>query len=278
MPSESTQLTVTRLMIYPVKSCAGIAVERLDFDDVGPLQDRRYMVVNPDGRFLTQRQLPVMARIVPELTDDGLILTWSGQSQVSACPVRQPEHGRWSDAQVWKDSVRGLDCGDEVAQWLEQVLGRPARLLYLPNDVIRPVDPEYAAPGDRVGFADGFPILVTHQASADFLSEQLGRTLDMLRFRPNVVVSGGEAFDELNWQVLQCAESATGSISSLQLVKPCTRCVIPLRDLETLEREADVMEVLKEHCRTGKEIIFGQNALPRQLESIQLGSRWTALP
>ena len=276
--SSETQLTVSQLVVYPIKSCAGIEVERLEFDEVGPLHDRRYMVVNPDGRFLTQRQLPVMARIIPELTETGITLTLSGQTALPACAVQQPEHGSWSEAQVWKDSVQGLDCGEKVAQWLEQVLGRSARLLYLPNDVIRSVDPDYADPGDRVGFADGFPLLVTHQASADFLSGKLGRPLNMLRFRPNVVVSGGEAFDELNWQVLQCAENATGSISSLQLVKPCTRCVIPLRDLETLEREADVTEVLKEHCRTGKEIIFGQNALPRQLESIQLGSRWTALP
>lgn len=278
MTSESRLLTVTGLMIYPVKSCAGIAVEQLEFDDIGPLHDRRYMVVNPDGRFLTQRQLPVMARITPTLVDTGLTLTLAGQEDFPVCRVPQPAHDRWCAAQVWKDAVTGLDCGDDVAEWLESVLGRPARLLFMPNDVIRPVDPDYAEATDRVGFADGFPVLVTHQASADFLSEQLGRTLDMLRFRPNVVVSGGVAFDELNWQSLQLADSADQSKASLQLVKPCTRCVIPLRDLISLEREADVTEVLKEHCRSGKDIIFGQNALPRQLESIALGSRWTALP
>ena len=98
--SSETQLTVSQLVVYPIKSCAGIEVERLEFDEVGPLHDRRYMVVNPDGRFLTQRQLPVMARIIPELTETGITLTLSGQTALPACAVQQPEHGSWSEAQV----------------------------------------------------------------------------------------------------------------------------------------------------------------------------------
>ena len=269
MIEESQLVTVTDLMIYPIKSCAGIAVEQLMFDDIGPRHDRRYMVVQPDGRFLTQRQLPIMSKIVPELVIDGLVLTLVGQDEVGSCVVLQPDQTEWLDTQVWKDKVRGLDCGDQVADWLELVLGRPARLVFMPDDVVRPVDPEFARSTDRVGFADGFPLLVTHQASADFLSEQLGRRLEMARFRPNVVVSGGLAFDELNWRYL---EDESGS--SLHLVKPCTRCVIPLRNLDSLEREDDVTELLSAHCRIGKKIIFGQNALLREGQSINLGSCW----
>ncbi len=274
MSTAAPWVTVSRLAIYPIKSCAGLEVDRLVFDAIGPVNDRRYMVVRPDGRFLTQRQVPSMARVTPALTDAGLVLHMAGQSELGTCELKQPDHQQWRECQVWKDQTRGLDCGNEVAAWLEAALGQAVRLVYMPYDVVRPVDSDYAQANDRVGFADGFPVLVTHQASADFLSDQLQRELAMMRFRPNVVVSGGEAFDELQWKTLQAEQGA----SSMHLVKPCTRCVIPLRNPQTLEREADVTELLKQHCRIGKEIIFGQNALLRDVEEIVVGSRWQALP
>lgn len=274
MDLPETMLTVTSLSIYPIKSCAGIAVDRLDFDDVGPVNDRRYMVIRSDGRFLTQRQIPLMARITPVLTETGLTLTVSGQPEAGSCDVIQPSHQDWRECQIWGDQTRGLDCGEAVAEWLEKVLGQAVRLVYMPNQVVRSVDPDYADVDDRVGFADGFPILLTHQVSLDFLSEQLGRPLEMGRFRPNIVVDGGTEFGELQWKILKSEHTD----AAMHLVKPCTRCVIPLRNLQTLERETDVMTVLKEHCRIGKEIIFGQNTLLRTMNSVELGSRWLVLP
>ncbi len=271
MTSETVR--ITDLFIYPIKSCAGIRVDQLVFDDIGPVGDRRYMIVAPSGKFLSQRQLPEMAHILPELTELGLRLTFSRNPDLETCDVVFPDNsGLTLDALVWGDTVPALDCGDDVAIWLEKALGRPARLVFMADGTRRQVDQDYADASDWVSFADGFPLLVTHQSSLDFLSSCVERDIGMIRFRPNVVVAGGKAFDELTWSRLQhCSEPEV----SMNLAKPCTRCVIPTRNPDSLERELDVLEALKQHCRIEKQILFGQNALVRNVDTVCVGSEWS---
>jgi len=256
---------ITGLYIYPVKSCAGIRVQELKFDHQGPVGDRRYMVVSPDGRFLTQRQLPVMAHIECKLLESGLELSFSGTdfccvsvAEVQTAAVRLV-------VSVWDDEMEALDCGDDVAAFLSGVLGREARLVYMPESTHRQVDASRAMEGEWVGFADGFPLLLCAEESLQSLSEEAGLEVDMLRFRPNVVVRGGQPFEELSWTVLS---SASGQ---MQLLKPCTRCVIPTRDIDTQQKQPDVVAALKKLCVHDKQILFGQNAVVSGLDSLRVG-------
>lgn len=259
---------ITDLYIYPVKSCAGVRVQALSFDHQGPVDDRRYMVVKPDGHFLTQRQLPAMAHIQCKLLESGLELSFSG---VESCRVSVAEVQAAAirlTVSVWGDEVEALDCGDEIAVFLNGVLGCEARLVYMPESTHRQVDASRAKEGEWVGFADGFPLLLCAEESLQSLSEEAGLDVDMLRFRPNVVVRGGQPFEELDWTALK---SASGQ---LQLLKPCTRCVIPTRDIDSQQKQPAVVAALKKLCMRDKQILFGQNAVLSGLDSLRIGDRF----
>lgn len=266
---------ISRLFIYPVKSCAPVEVQSFQFDTFGPRGDRRFMLVDLNGKFLSQRQLPAMAHIHPAIQwrddgqMDGLLLSCKGHGDflLELGDMRKSV----IDVRLWDDVVAANDCGDAVAQWFSAVLQRDCRLVLLPVDSQRQVSLKRAEPGRYVGFADGYPLLVVSQATLDYLSRQVGRDVRVERFRPNVVVKGDhQAFDELQWQKLQ---SEGGYMA---LVKPCERCVIPTRDLMTLEREADVLDVLKNEFRINGKIIFGQNAIDYDMEQLSVGDVLTA--
>lgn len=264
--SQEAELVVTGLFVYPVKSCAGIPVDTLELSAEGVEGDRRYMIVAQDGRFLTQRQLPAMAWIVPRWCDGKLILAFEGKGE---CIEGEGDERLVT---VWRDEVLARDCGDAIASWLEQVLGRPCRLVRMPETTRRQVDLRYANEGELVGFADGFPLLVTSETSLAALSREWGKPLQMERFRPNVVVNGGSSgFEELTWRQLDVSEG------SLLLVKPCERCVIPQRDPVTQVRDADLLSVLQQLCTVDGKIMFGQNAIARGVSSLQVGQRLVAV-
>ncbi|WP_372860555.1 MOSC domain-containing protein [Spongiibacter sp.] len=257
-------MVVSGLWRYPVKSLVGAACETLQVNDWGPAGDRRWMLVDDSGRFLSQRQLPMMCRLQARETPSGIAIV----DLDSAASIEVATPGSAAPARsvvVWGDDCRGLDAGDAVAQWLAARLGRVLRLCYMPDEEHRQVDLNYAQPGDRVSFADGFPFLLCHQRSVDWLSEKLGRTLEMSRFRPNLVVDGGEAFAERQWRRL-----AVGNIE-FDVVKPCSRCVIPSIAPHSGERETEVFALLREHCSDGAEVVFGQNLIQRGTGSIALG-------
>lgn len=263
-------MQISQLFIYPIKSCAAVAVEQLVFDRFGPCGDRRFMVVDADGRFLTQRQCPDMAFIQPTYQCDP-----AGESAV----LRLHAHGLQSldvsvseaDRQlirvtVWQDTLFAFDCGPEASHWFSQALGGNYRLVMLPEESCRQVSLKRAKPGRYVGFADGYPLLVCTQASIDFLSSIVGRSIDIERFRPNVVLSGNmEPFAELQWQRLEI------NSGYIDLVKPCERCVIPTRDLINQQREADVLAVLKQYCRVDGKILFGQNGIESGVTTLKAG-------
>lgn len=261
--SQSLELTITGLYIYPVKSCAGLAVDSLQLSTDGVEGDRRYMVVTPDGRFLTQRQVPAMAWVRPRFDEqDNLWLAFDGSGECQA------ERGVECCVTVWRDEVTALDCGDGMAEWLTAVLGRPCRLVKMPETTKRQVDRRYAEEGELVGFADGFPLLLTSQSSLAALGREWGKPVEMERFRPNVVVDGGSnGFEELDWRILQVSDG------SLHLVKPCERCVIPQRHPITQQRDKDLLPVLERLCLVDGKIIFGQNAIARDLDSLSVGQR-----
>lgn len=259
----SQSVSITSLFIYPVKSCAPVAVSSLVFDRDGPVGDRRFVITTPEGDFLTQREYPQMASIQPHGSGasnepDATELWLSHEGQFSPC-VSLPLRGEPVRVRVWGDEVTGTDAGDEIAEWLTAVIGIPCRLRGLPKVNTRRADAKYAPVDTGVAYADGFPVLVINQASLDALSEHAGTHVDAARFRANVVVEGvAAAFSELRWQRLIAHNNQR---DTLTMVKPCERCVIPTRDPITQISTPAVTKALVALCRPDKKILFGQNAV-----------------
>lgn len=263
-----TELHVSELAIYPVKSLAPIAVQSASVQRFGLEHDRRWMVVDAGGKFLTQRQHPRMCLIQPVVQGGELRLLAKGMPDL-AVPCAG---GDRRPVTVWDDQCMALDCGDAAAAWLSRFLAIDCRLVYFPDDEVRAVDTNYARPGDRTAFSDGFPLLLISQASLDDLNSRLDSPVAMTRFRPNLVVRGCEAFAEDTWRALRIGDV------SFRIVKPCSRCTIPGIDPATGERGAEPLRTLADYRRRGDKIYFGQNVIADGLGELRIGMSVEPLP
>lgn len=245
---------LARIYTYPVKSCGGVALERGELGDRGLRHDRRWMLVDCEGRFLSQRRLPRMALISVSLAAEALLLEAPGMSTL-ALPLQPTpdELGARLPVRVFDDVTEGAAAGAEADRWFGEFLGLGCRLVYMPDDVVRPVDTRYAQEGDRVGFADGFPLLLFSEASLADLNSRLPEPVAEDRFRPNLVVSGCEAFAEDGWRRLRIGEV------DLRVAKPCSRCTITTVDQSSGEKGKEPLRALAGYRQTGGKVLFGQN-------------------
>jgi len=250
------------LVVYPVKSCAGIAVQRWPLDDRGLLWDRSFMVVDAaTGLAVTQRESPRLALVRPEFRGDRLVLqTGSGRVEVAGS-------GDLAEASVWEHTGPVADCGDGPAEMLSEHLCRNVRLVGLAPDHARTADQSYAGRGVAVGFSDGFPLLLVGEASLEALNDRLALPLPMNRFRPNIVVSGATAFAEDGWRRV-----VIGDVP-IDIVKPCTRCSITTVDQATGRRAgSEPLRALGTFRRADRGVLFGQNAVHRGGGALVVGS------
>ena len=260
--------TVRALFVYPVKSCRGIALDRAEVELRGLRHDRRWLIVDGDGAFVTQRTEPRLATIAVTL-DEGR------QSLVLAAPGTRPlrlelapREGRRVRVRVWRDEVEAIHGGDDTARWMSAVLGAPASLVFMPESTVRPVRPDLARAGDQVSFADAFPVLVTTTDSLDDLNARLGPPLPMNRFRPNVVISGCTPWEEDEWR-----RARIGPVW-LRLPKACDRCVVTTTDQLTGERGVEPLRTMAGFRRwTDGKVYFGVNGIPDGPGTITVGDR-----
>lgn len=258
-------MKLSTIYIHPVKSCASLALSHAEVRPRGLAHDRRWMLVDSDGRFLTGRQLPGLVLLRAEPVARGLKLSAPGRPDFS---VAQPE----SDAArvavlVWKDSVDAADAGDEAASWLSDLLQRQVRLVFMDAAAHRPVSPKHAKPDDTLSFADGYPLLLISQASLDGLNGRLSTPLPMTRFRPNLVVSGSDAHAEDGWRRLRIGDL------TFDAIKPCVRCVFTTVDPATgqFDPSGEPLHTLKTYRRSDSGITFGMNLIPRGSGLLRVG-------
>ena len=245
---------------YPVKSLRGEAFGALDIGSRGFLYDRHWMVVDDDGRFLTQRQLPRMALVTTTVLDQGRL-----RLQAPDMPELVIEPGGNDDIRVtiWHDQVDAALADPQASDWLSRFLQRPCRLVVMPEQTTRAVNPDYAAAQDQVGFADGFPFLLISQGSLDDLNARLEQAVPMQRFRPNLVVEGCEPYAEDGWRRVRIGEL------TFRVAKPCSRCIIPTIDIDTATRSPEPLRTLMSYRKRDNKIYFGQNLIhdgPGRLE------------
>ena len=267
-PSESDLSgTIARLFVYPVKSCAGIEVQQALLTETGLDLDRAWMVVDAQDMFLTQRSLPRLALIRPQLKSDEMMLRAPGMLalHVAIDAVETP-----ATVTVWHDTVPAWDMGPVAAQWFTDFLGRPCRLVRFDPEHRRLSSLEWTG-GVEVPnqFADGFPLLVTSEASLQDLNARLAAeghaTVGMERFRPNVVLAGVDAHDEDRVDMIHVEGDGTADVH-LQPVKPCARCPIPDIDPATAESHpsvGDTLRTYRQDKRLDGAITFGMNAIVR---------------
>jgi len=266
-PTRAAMPFISALFVYPVKSCAAIALTDALLEREGLQWDRRWMVVDTTGRFVSQREYPSMARISTVLGADALHLCVDGAATELVVPFVPPAQAARVRVTVWRDSFDALDEGDTAARWLSAAIGAPVRLVRFADDVTRLANRKWTKDIDApTHFADGYPLLVTADASLAELNGRLREkgvpSLPMDRFRPNVVLGGTDAFDE--------DFAATLSIGAvvLRVVKPCARCPITTVDQATgtidprwPHEPLDTLATYRANPRVDGGLTFGQNTI-----------------
>ena len=246
-------MRVTGLYVYPLKSARGLSLGEATLDAFGIAGDRRWCLVGNDGRVITQRDCPVLATLDVIPNDEGLEMHAVGRQPLR---VRRPEPGpKAHPVKVWADRTEGLTVGEETDSWLEGFLERPCRLLYMPITTHRQVSLSYGQPGDRVGFADGYPLLLTSEASLAELNRRMELTVPMDRFRPNLVVDGSEPFAEDDWARIRVGDT------EFRVVKPCARCVVTTTDQRTGARGKEPLRSLATFRNADGKVLFGENLI-----------------
>ena len=281
-PDSDLSGTITRLFVYPVKSCAGIDVQEALLTETGLDLDRAWMVVDAQGVFMTQRTLPRMALIRPQLKSEEMVLRAPGMLalHVAIDQVEAP-----ATVTVWRDTVPAWDMGVVAAQWFTDFLGQACRLIRFDPEVRRLSSLDWTdgveAPNQ---FADGFPLLLTSEASIDEFNGRLVAAghapVGIERFRPNIVLGGVGAHDEDRVDMVRVDAGEPEGVH-LQPVKPCARCPIPNVDPATAEiapSVSDTLRTYRQDKRVGGAITFGMNAIVRQGvgQTLRVGQRIAA--
>jgi len=263
-------LSVTQIRIYPIKSLGAIHLQEAVLEPRGFRYDRRWMLVAPGTgqapwQFITQRTVFPMALIDVALTDSHLQV-WHRHRPADrlAIPLEQMTE-ETLPVQIWDDQVLARAVSAEADAWFSRELGFSCRLVRMPESTERMVDPAYAQDGEIVSFADAYPYLLIGQASLDELNRRLGTSLEMSRFRPNLVVAGGTPHEEDTWYQLRL-----GGLPFYG-VKPCARCVLTTIDPQTGEKGTEPLKTLAAYRKLNHKIYFGQNLLPAAAGVLRVG-------
>ncbi|MFD7906831.1 MOSC domain-containing protein [Kitasatospora sp. NPDC059722] len=265
-------MQLSGLHVYPVKSMYRVSPDSAPVEPWGLAGDRRWMLADPTGRFVSQRENPALGQIRTGLGPDGtLTLTAPGGDRIEIAAPTVAAGDPLAEVEVWGTRFRAAEAPKEAHEWIAEHLGE-YRLVHLDDPHARPVDPEYGEPGDTVSMADGFPLLLATTASLARLNELVAaahpdghETLPMERFRPNVVVDGSEPWAEDGWRRIRIGEL------TFRVVKPCGRCVVTTTDQESGERRGpEPLRTLAKHHRLRKQAAFGMNLIPERPASTGL--------
>ncbi len=245
--------TLSQIYLYPVKSLAGIQVDEWPVDKNGLLYDRKWMLIDGQRQFLSQRRLPRMALIKTRIEQDRLILSAPGQEELVL--ALNPKTGETIEVSIWHDQCQAKTVSAQADQWFARFLQTDCRLVYHPDDQQRQVDRHYAYPTDQTAYSDGFPFLIISENSLQALNQAMPIKVGMARFRPNLVVADCDSYAEDRWRSINI--NGIG----FRLPKPCSRCSVPGIDPETAISGKEPLTTLSRLRKWQNKIYFGQNAL-----------------
>lgn len=254
-------MVITGLYIYPIKSLKGFSVQATKLSATGFEHDRRWMLVDPQNRFISQREHPELCLFDVQPDAHGFNISLNGASFHVPHSLQDGQR-KW--VRIWDDEVVSVEFTAGSA-WFSQQLGRDVALVYLPDDASRLVDTTYAFKGEVVSFADGFPVLCIGEASMNLLQSKVTEPMSIERFRPNLVFSGGTPHCEDTWKEVQ--------IGSVLMVgaKPCGRCQITTIDQQSGKAGKEPLRTLATYRQWNQKIIFGENMLIPSAGYVQVG-------
>jgi uncharacterized protein len=265
-------LILSQIIVYPIKSLAGVQMQQWWVEERGFRHDRRWLIIDDANRFVTQREYPQMVLIDVALRDEGIVLHHRTRSMPTLRVPYTPETSERLTVQIWNDEVEAVVVGAVYNQWLTEALGFSARLVFMPDSSPRPVDEQYAIQPSNVSFADGYPYLLIGQASLDDLNTRLPSPIEMRRFRPNLVVEGSLPYEEDHWY-----EFRIGQFDCYG-VKPCARCILTTVNPDTGSKDGvEPVKTLATYRKANNKIFFGQNVLIYQAGLLGVGDEVSVL-
>ena len=258
-------LQISNLFIYPIKSLGGIALKNVKLTDRGLEHDRRWMLVDENNQFLTQRTFPRMALLKTAIKEDKLIVFEKVQGEDSLILEIEPSFGEILKVDVWDDNCEAIHISTIADVWFSHKLNRNVKMVYMPDSSRRQVDKAYALQDDITSFSDGYPVLLIGQSSLDDLNSRLDEPVPMNRFRPNIVFSGGTPYQE--------DEMKHFKVNDLEFfgVKPCGRCVITTINQDTAIAGKEPLSTLSMYRTVSNKVNFGQNILHTGVGRIHVG-------
>jgi uncharacterized protein YcbX len=270
----SAPLTLSGLYLYPVKSLGGYSVPAAEVTPRGLRYDRRWLLVDERNRFMTQRQQPELALLTVAPAYNGFLI--SHRERPELLPLFIPFEAtpdRTLIVTIWDDLVWAWRGAPEADEWLAEALGRPCRLVYMSDMVRREVEPEFNPEERLVSFADAYPFLLIGEAALADLNTRLAQPVPMNRFRPSLVFSGGEAYEDDTWDMFQIGETA------FRAVRGCGRCVLTTIDQQTATKNplGDPLRTLTTYRKVDGSILFGQNVTGPATGYLRVGDVLTVL-
>lgn len=261
------EYTITELCIYPVKSLGGFSVESTMLSEMGLEYDRRWMLIDENNRFLSQREFHQLALFQTEILNETLSVYLKENRDDSISLLIDSDRKNSINVKIWDDECEAVLVDEIVDQWFSKKLGSNVRLVYMPDSTRRIVDKKYTKEEEITGFSDGYPILLIGQSSLDDLNSKLESAVSMERFRPNIVFSGGQPFDEDGFKHFQ--------INGIDMygVKLCARCVMTTIDQQTGISGKEPLATLSSYRLHGNKVHFGQNVIFHGEGKISVGDK-----
>lgn len=246
-----SELKLTQIWIYPVKSLGGISLPSAKVRGKGLQYDRRWMLIDEEGNFITQRVHSKMALFHTELSNTHLTIHHQGNTLAVA--LDHPPAGETLRVRIWDDVVSAVEVHAAHSEWFSEHLAMKCRFVHFPEENTRPVDPSFKVSDENVSLADAYPFLIIGQSSLDDLNSKLPDTIPINRFRPNLVFTGGAPYEEDSW-----SDFTIGSTRFVG-VKPCARCILTTVDQNTGIKGAEPLRTLATYRKRDNKIYFGQN-------------------
>jgi len=266
------KLILTHIYIYPIKSLGGISLQSVKVKERGLQHDRRWMLVDKNGMFLTQREHPQMALLQVNIKDDWLEVFHKVKTIPNLqLPISHEQTSNHMVVNIWNDVVIAKNVSHDADLWLSEALNLDCQLVFMDNDSDRFTDRKYVDEPHHVSFADAYPFLIIGHESLNELNRRLKEPLPMNRFRPNFVFSGGEPFIEDTWR-----DFMIGKLK-FRAVKSCSRCVIPTINPDTAEKGREPLETLAKFRKVDNKVMFGQNLVGYNEGVVKVGDRVTQL-
>jgi uncharacterized protein len=269
MSSATALVSLASIHIYPLKAARGVDLGESPVEPWGLAGDRRWLLVDKAGRFISQREEPAMARVTVQHSVGGLMVSAAGHRALFAPIPSGDGDAEMLDVTVWRSRLMAAAAGPAADAWFSEFLGRGVRLVYLDDPTRRPVNPEFGADGDVVTFADGYPLLLASTASltalCGWLTEDGEQHVPMTRFRPNVVVAGSGPWAEDDWRRIRI-----GAVL-FRAVKPCGRCMVTTIDQITGEVGIEPLRILGRRRQIGTDLVFGRYVIPQAPGTIRVG-------